>query len=302
MNLARALIPLIFLGAYSMKYAFSNFDDSSDIQQLLNIHLNYCEGNSNPHYKSKIGEFVLPALSLFAYSCISGYREFHIILFIVIAITVTLLLYKMPSFFTQLYYSILLLLFLDQFVATHLFRQIEASYILLIYMIRERKNDILGIALLALTFGIHLATFFIGILFLNLIQIYKFMIKKLWIFLFIVSIAVIGCFICRDILIDLLMSTYGFAFIEQNTTVSDSFVYNLYKYIAILFLASFFCNKKLSKISRLISVFSLIIMVFGEYNLDYEIVFRLMVYVRYVAFPIILAFIIVDLLRVKFRQ
>lgn len=285
-----------------MKYAFSNFDDSSDIQQLLNIHLNYCEGNSNPHYKAKLGEFVLPALSLFAYSCISNYYEFHNILFIVASITVTLLLYKIPSFFAQLIYSIALLLFLDQFVVTHLFRQIEASYILLIYMIRGRKNDILGIALLALTFGIHIATFFIGILFLNLIQIYKFMIKKLWIFLFIVSISILGFIIYSEVLIDLLMNNYGFAFIAQNTIVSDSIVVNLYKYILILFIASFFCNKKLSNLSRLIALFSLIIMVLGEYYLDYEIVFRLMVYVRYVAFPIILAFIIVDFLRLKFRQ
>ena len=302
MNLTRALIPLIFLGAYSMKYALSNFDDSSDIQQLLNIHLNYCEGNSNSNYKAKIGEFVLPALSLLAYSCISDYYEFHIILFTVVALTVTLLLYKVPSFFNQLIYSIALILFLDQFVATHLFRQIEASYILLIYMIRGRKNDIFGISLLTLAFGIHLATFLIGILLLNFIKIYKSMTKKLWIFLLMVSISVLGFLIYREVLVHLLMNGYGFAFIEQNTTVSDSFAYNLYKYILILFILSFFCNKKLSNLSRLIALFSLIIMVSGEYYLNYEIVFRLMVYVRYVAFPIILTFIIVDFLEIKFRQ
>jgi hypothetical protein len=302
MNLAQALIPLIFLGAYSMKYAFSNFDDSSDVQQLLNIHLNYCEGNSSPHYNAKIGEFVLPVLSLFAYSCISDYSEFHIILFIVVAITITLLLYKIPSFFTQLIYSIALLLFLDQFVATHLFRQIEASYILLIYMIRGRKHDILGIALLTLAFGIHLATFLIGILLLNFTQIYKSLIKKLWTFFLIVSISFLGFFIYREVLINFLTNNYGFAFIDQSTTVSDSFVNYLYKYISVLFIASFFCNKKLRNLSLIIALFSLIIMVLGENYLDYEIVFRLMVYVRYVAFPIILAFIIVDFLRLKFRQ
>lgn len=285
----------VFYIILNLKLFVQEIAYSNDLGQLLGIHLNYCLGIHNNDFNANLGEFVIPLFSQLGFPCIDNYKTFEFILFQCVALTLILVLFIQRNNLFTIVYALIILLFLDLFVVVHLFRQIVASYLCLSFVFLKHSKLIKGVVLV-MACGLHLST---GIIFCLFYICYSIRVKYLLLFLtlffslIILNYEYIEFFVIRR---------YGFAFESNIQSDSLSYINAMYKYFALSIVMCLWGSKRLNRLIML-AVFMFLLIIFGgSAFIGADAIFRVVVYFRYILFPLLLSYKVVELISLSLKS
>ena len=280
----------VFVVINLLEYPVSDYKDGGDVDNLYQeFFIKECGMNGFSFNRfQEYFEPVMHVINFFA-PCMDV-KEYTYYLGLTILVLKLIVAYSFRSIAAGFIYLILSTLFLDIFTSVHIYRQIVASYLILISIIYNKK------LLIIISILTHNAGSLIALYFIKSSEI--FIKRKILILLLIIpSIAFI-------LFSEYIFLRYGFIVSDRKISVEGTFVINLLKYFIMAFIIGgfeFYIFKKLELL--FLGLNGIIIIGLGIiFNINGEFIFRILLPLKFVILPYFLSILITKFIYLNFQK